>query len=920
MKIDGEVHGTHFKQSSGVPQGDPLSPLMFLILAEGFTRLLNNPDHGPEGITIRGRTYRTSMYADDTTILLRNQQGMTKLNACLKLYSAATGMRINEAKTEGLPMGNLRHSTDLPPGIAWKKEGEYMVILGAPIGNAYSEEEYWMTKHIKCLAKLAGWRGIWLQSFQQRINTESTLLLSLYWYTAQHTPMTPELTTLITNETDELIWGRIPEFTKPDDGKTAAGAMPRRRRRHWLAQLAMYAPKRKGGAGRARIPAQSRAIQINWVMRYLDATRGDWKSILDHWISPNIASNNQSRRDAVLNKANRDQLIKKLPERLHYWKQALTAFGKLNIVRIPTHTQAPNKLARPLFWADDRWNTDTEKQNKPRITRKQREVWEERAKVVRVRDLWSHKKGDWKEPDTHMKRANKGKRKYIPRTYRSKLWEKHAWDLCNKTVDQHTADAIKTDHRYRKERIRPGLVLELSGEADPLEDRNKKYGIVADEWMGNYWKVKRLKVAPNGEFKETGKSMPLKRSKKRETPRARPVVITKSKQGVIKIRGPAEEIFPPIGGWGIEDKKATRGKKLTLPEGRMSANTIAKHLSRNGWKAEYKLKGADGTPGTSTRLKATHPPWKLPNGPKSWTAKGFGRGIKLATILRTIARSKLLHSKQTLPKYKLINRAVWTRTSWGATSATREEKQCRLCGKHEETQEHLTKCTEIAPVWKSFYDLVGDTTGKPVSPTPNHILFGLDHELKPLKGALMDLHALCWKMIIWKFTAQELDPEKPPFHALSVYKLAVQAMAVALKAHQQRMKRTVAKCNIDTTAIATDTIGQAYPFAAEMRRGKLVLHEQFTLTLAALDITALEGNPHTNYIPPPPPARKRTNQRGTKRAQPETPHTSQAPQKRGTTARTPTDQSEADTGRAKAREHRHKYATLERKKRGTTKR
>ena len=124
-----------------------------------------------------------------------------------------------------------------------------------------------------------------------------------------------------------------------------------------------------------------------------------------------------------------------------------------------------------------------------------------------------------------------------------------------------------------------------------------------------------------------------------------------------------------------------------------------------------------------------------------------------------------------------------TRTSWKKTSATREEKLCRLCGSHEETQEHLTKCTEIAPVWEHFYDLVGDTTGVRFTPTPDHILFGLDKELKPLKGALMDLHALCWKMIIWKFTAQELDPEKPPFHAITVYKLAMQAMATALKAH-----------------------------------------------------------------------------------------------------------------------------------------
>ena len=178
----------------------------------------------------------------------------------------------------------------------------------------------------------------------------------------------------------------------------------------------------------------------------------------------------------------------------------------------------------------------------------------------------------------------------------------------------------------------------------------------------------------------------------------------------------------------------------------------------------------------------------------------------------------------------------------------------------------------------------------------------------------MDLHSLCWKMIIWKFTAQELDPEKPPFHAITVYKLAIEAMAIALKAHQQRMKRVRAKTNIDTTAIATDTIYQAYPFAADMKNGKLVLHKEFALTLAAMDITTLEGNPLTDHTPPPPPAHKRTRPQGTKRVQPETPRTPQTPKKNRAPAKVPTDQNGTDDTNKKAwRDKRGKYAAKERK-------
>ena len=68
LKINGE-RSSPFNLFSGVPQGDPLAPLAFLFITEGFTRLLVE-DETLKGINIGGTMHVISQFADDTVIFL----------------------------------------------------------------------------------------------------------------------------------------------------------------------------------------------------------------------------------------------------------------------------------------------------------------------------------------------------------------------------------------------------------------------------------------------------------------------------------------------------------------------------------------------------------------------------------------------------------------------------------------------------------------------------------------------------------------------------------------------------------------------------------------------------------------------------------------------------------------------------------
>ena len=64
-------HSNYFPIRSGVAQGCPCSPILFLFVTEGLIRLI--ADHESyEGIVVNGTELRLSQFADDTVLLLRN--------------------------------------------------------------------------------------------------------------------------------------------------------------------------------------------------------------------------------------------------------------------------------------------------------------------------------------------------------------------------------------------------------------------------------------------------------------------------------------------------------------------------------------------------------------------------------------------------------------------------------------------------------------------------------------------------------------------------------------------------------------------------------------------------------------------------------------------------------------------------------
>ena len=84
----------------GVRQGDPLSPLLYVLCVEVLASLIRSSP-GIEGFLLpgaRGLQARVRLYADDTTAILRNLRSLTNLFDCVSVYENGSGAKLNGSK------------------------------------------------------------------------------------------------------------------------------------------------------------------------------------------------------------------------------------------------------------------------------------------------------------------------------------------------------------------------------------------------------------------------------------------------------------------------------------------------------------------------------------------------------------------------------------------------------------------------------------------------------------------------------------------------------------------------------------------------------------------------------------------------------------------------------------------------------
>ena len=112
-------HASHlFSLTRGVRQRCPLSGLLFFIGLELLARAIKTHDR-INGIIIGNHEVKTTMYADHTTVFLRDTESISYLLKLLDQFKTVSGLEVNASKTEAIWLGQWKNRSDTPFSFSW---------------------------------------------------------------------------------------------------------------------------------------------------------------------------------------------------------------------------------------------------------------------------------------------------------------------------------------------------------------------------------------------------------------------------------------------------------------------------------------------------------------------------------------------------------------------------------------------------------------------------------------------------------------------------------------------------------------------------------------------------------------------------------------------------------------------------------
>ncbi|CAN6246168.1 unnamed protein product [Urochloa humidicola] len=164
IKVNGEL-SDELVPERGLRQGDPLSPYLFLICAEGFSALLNQAEREGtmKGVKICQNAPSVShlLFADDSLILFRAKEGdAQQLQSILTLYEECSGQMINRDKSAIMfsPNTGQEDREAVMGALNIQKQTMNERYLGMPVHVGQNRQNVFSYLKERVWARIQGWK------------------------------------------------------------------------------------------------------------------------------------------------------------------------------------------------------------------------------------------------------------------------------------------------------------------------------------------------------------------------------------------------------------------------------------------------------------------------------------------------------------------------------------------------------------------------------------------------------------------------------------------------------------------------------------------------------------------------------------------------------------------------------------------
>ena len=314
-------------------QGDPLSCLLFNIAIESLAQTLRHS--GLSGLRTNDDVERiiTTLFADDTTVYLAENDQFADLEVILRKWCEASGASFNILKTVVIPVGTLEYRNRLhltrksnpsdqaiPENIRIARDGELTRLLGAFVGNDVDSVSVW-TPTLEAIDKdLKRWsRG------NPSIEGRRLIINMVVGGRTQYLTRVQGMP----RQVEDNLEKKIRDFTWNTDSTPTIS----------LATLRL--PLEEGGRKVLDIKIRNEAIELLKVQRYLkmDKDRPKWAGLADKIINLKMAKTHSRDATALITpllqntridtRAGEENLLPPLQRMLRIAKKYKVAFHTL---------------------------------------------------------------------------------------------------------------------------------------------------------------------------------------------------------------------------------------------------------------------------------------------------------------------------------------------------------------------------------------------------------------------------------------------------------------------------------------------------------------------------------------------------------------------------------------------------------------
>ena len=271
-KISILVNGTpegFFNISRGIRQGDPISPFLFIIMAEAFGRAIKKTqtDNMIKGVRVTKEVENTThqQFADDTILAgISTLQEANNFKHILDTYTKASGQMINAKKSEIYFLNTVEEVEDQICNKLGFKKGKFpFKYLGIYLDKNNYSNPSWEHNLKKIDNQTESWKGRWLTK-AGRMTKIKAVLSAIPIYQLSCSQLPKNINSKLERKLRDFFWNGLEEKKKAT----------------LISWCQICKPKEYGGLGIKNLEWQNEALGAKQVWRLYHESDRKWAKIL----------------------------------------------------------------------------------------------------------------------------------------------------------------------------------------------------------------------------------------------------------------------------------------------------------------------------------------------------------------------------------------------------------------------------------------------------------------------------------------------------------------------------------------------------------------------------------------------------------------------------------------------------------------